>query len=77
MNKPATSVIKNDDVKVGGKLRLGSAMTSAGPQSTTAMAQGHHSVSGASARLVRTAGDHAVVEVTCPCGAKTVLRCNF
>ena len=27
MNKPTMSVIKNDEVKVGGKLRLSSAMT--------------------------------------------------
>jgi hypothetical protein len=77
MNKPTTSVIKNDDVKIGGKLRLGSAMSSAAPHGTSAVSQAAPSVGGASARLVRTASDHAVVEVTCPCGAKTTLRCNF
>jgi hypothetical protein len=78
MNSTAASVIKNDEVRVAGKVRLGSAVshapashgspvTAAGPQHTAAPA----------ARIVRTAPDHVMIEVTCGCGTRTVLKCNF
>jgi hypothetical protein len=72
MNRPATPVIKNEAVQVAGKVRLGSATSH-----VTASGQGQHAAASATARVVRTAADHVVIEVACPCGAKTMLRCNY
>jgi hypothetical protein len=78
MNKPATPVIKNEAVQVGGKVRLGSAMPHmAASSGAVASGQSQHAAAPATARIVRTAADHVVIEVACPCGARTMLRCNY
>ena len=77
MNRPATSVIKNDEVRVGGRVRLGAAASHpVGPHG--ALTAGNTQPGGpASARIIKTAADHTVIEITCPCGTKTMLKCNY
>jgi hypothetical protein len=74
MNEPATAVIKNNEVRMGGKVRLGAAATNPAPSVGNT---GGHQAAASVARVARTAEDHVIIEVTCGCGAKTMVRCNF
>jgi hypothetical protein len=78
MNKAPASVIKHDDVKVGGKVRLDSGVSRV-TESSVAGAAGRaaNMASTVSARIVRTAPDHVMIEVICACGTKTMLRCDY
>jgi len=78
MSKAPVSVIKHDEVRIAGKVRLDSGM----PRSADSLPAGQASCAGepagaASARIVKTAADHVMIEVTCACGAKTMLRCDY
>jgi hypothetical protein len=77
MHEAATSVIKNDEVKIAGKVRLGSSVPRVAPQAGSTGAAPQRTSGASSARIVGTGPDHVIVEVTCPCGTKTMLRCNF
>jgi hypothetical protein len=73
MNESASAVIKSDEVKMGGKVRLGPA-TAHHPQ--PGAVQQNQQQAGV-ARIAKTAEDHVIIEVTCRCGTKTMVRCNF
>jgi hypothetical protein len=78
MNKPATTVIKNDEVRMAGRVRLGTATVHSAPAGgNTGAPQGQHHVAASTARIAKTAEDHVVIEVICGCGTKTMVRCNF
>ncbi len=78
MNKATTSVIKNDDVRIGGRVMLDAAMSHAGgPVAAGAAPRGAGGAAATSARIVKTAPDHVMIEVTCGCGTKTMLRCDY
>lgn len=78
MNKSAASVIKHDNVRVVGKVRLDSAMPRMTEPGMTDMGSRAANIAGAAAaRIVQTAADHVMIEFTCACGTKTMLRCNY
>jgi hypothetical protein len=78
MNSATTSVIKNDDVRVGGRVRLDGALSHAGGPAVGGTAPRGAGVAGVtSARIVKTAPDHVMIEVTCACGTKTMLKCDY
>ncbi len=78
MSKAPVSVIKHDEVRIAGKVRLDSGMTRSVDSSPTGQVnRAVESAGAASARIVKAAPDHVMIEVTCACGAKTMLRCDY
>jgi len=78
MNRPTASVIKHDEVKVAGKVRLDSLLPGAANTANAShSSQNPRATVPVSARIVKTAEDHVMIEMTCSCGTKTMLRCNY
>jgi hypothetical protein len=77
MNKHSPSVIKSDEVKISGRVRLGAPEPHTNTAQSTAPVRESRVAGAAAARIVRTAPDHVIIEVCCPCGTKTMLRCNY
>ena len=71
--QPTTGrILKSSEVEVEGCIRLDLAATEPGP--TKSVTAGSPP---ARARLVEDHPDFAVIEVTCSCGQKTYLRCEY
>jgi len=72
MEKAGRRILKSSDVKFEGRVRLDVAQT--GPS----LAKGK-SVASATpeARMVENRPEFAVIEITCSCGAKMCLRCEY
>ena len=67
-------IIKGDLVELEGRYHLGLAqheVEECEPAQTTAVS------SAPQARVVENHPDHAVIEVTCSCGAKVSLKCEY
>lgn len=69
MEKAAGRILKSHNVKMEGRFRLGTGQT---PQSS-----GRKETGAAQVRIVEKHPEFAVVEVTCPCGEKTGIRCDY
>jgi hypothetical protein len=72
MQKTAGHILRSDEVKLEGTVRVGTAQL-------TANQQGSRS-SGAAAQQVRIVENHpefTVIEVICSCGARTYLKCEY
>ena len=72
MEKAAGHVLKSNNVKLEGRFRLDvgqSAPISANEKNTT--------LASAQVRIVENHPEFAVMEVTCGCGAKTHIRCEY
>ncbi len=69
MEKAAGRILKNHTVKMEGLFRLKAGQT---PQSS-----GRKGTGAAQVRIVEKHPEFAVVEVTCPCGEKTDIRCEY
>ena len=72
MEKTAGHVLKGDKVKLQGRLQLdfmqpGSSL----PKTKTAVSATPQ------ARIIENNPEFVVVEVTCPCGSKTQLKCDY
>ena len=72
MPKPTGRILKSDDVKLEGRVHLDAAQprVSAAQKNTAALAAPQ-------AHIVESQPEFAVVEITCPCGTKTYLRCEY
>ena len=72
MEKTAGHILKNNDVKLEGRFRLYAGQTPTGSANernvTSVPAQVH---------IVENHSEFAVMEVTCGCGAKTHIRCEY
>lgn len=77
MNEAATAVIKNNEVHMAGKVRLGEVTGRPAQPAPAAGAPRPQHGAGPAVRIARTAEDHVIIEVTCGCGTKTMVRCNF
>ncbi len=69
MENAAGRILKSHDVKMEGRFRLDAGQT---PQSS-----GRKGTGAAQVRIVEKHPEFAVVEVTCPCGEKTGVRCDY
>ena len=70
----AGRVLKSSDVKLEGRFRLDAnqgVSSSAGERSTASV------LSPAQVRIVENNSEFAVIEVTCGCGVKTHIRCEY
>ena len=67
-------ILRSDDVELEGQYRLGLL-----PDEFEASAQGSNNavVAAPQARIVENGPTHAVIEVTCSCGAKVCLKCEY
>ena len=74
MPKTAGHIIKGDDVKLEGQFRLDVAQVQSsigGPQRTTA------ALATPKARIMESQPGFAVIEITCSCGKRMDLRCEY
>ncbi len=72
MEKTAGHILKSDNVKLEGRFRLDTsqdAPNSSNKRNVTSAA--------AQVRIVENHPEFAVMEVTCGCGAKTRIRCEY
>ena len=72
MESPIGHILKSNDVKLEGRFRLDvgqNAINSANEKNAT--------LSPAQVRIVENHPEFAVMEVTCGCGAKTHIRCEY
>jgi len=71
MFKTARRVLKADEVALRDPFRLDlDPALPAGPEPPSA-------ATGPSARIVQTHPQYAIIEVTCPCGKTTYVRCEY
>jgi hypothetical protein len=72
MEKTARHVIKSNDVKLEGRFRL-----DVGQGVPNSASEKNATLSPAQVRIVENHPEFAVLEVTCGCGAKTHIRCEY
>ena len=69
MEKTAGRVLKGSDVKFEGSVQLDAAQLKPSAQNAaSAMPQ---------ARIIQNNPEFALIEVTCPCGTRTSLKCEY
>jgi hypothetical protein len=68
-------LIKNDQVRVGGTACIGAGEKSAPVRPSTP--SGAVPLEPMQARIVESNTDYAIIEVTCSCGLKTHVQCNY
>jgi hypothetical protein len=68
MGEPITGVLKRENVRLNGPCRVGPNQASAARAAPARQPQ---------ARIVEQHADHAILEIRCPCGAVTLLRCEW
>ena len=72
MAQPANRILKSDEVEIEGRLNL-DADTAGQTQQN-----GRHATAGITkVRILENQNEYAVMEVTCSCGRKTVIRCDY
>jgi hypothetical protein len=74
MTKTSGRILKGDEVELEGRYHLGlvqNEFTGGEPARTNAV------MAAPQAQIVENHPDHAVIEVTCSCGAKVHLRCDY
>ena len=76
MTPKQIKVLKSDQVKVSGTVRL--TPGGAAPVRTASSAQADTSAGvPEQARIVESNNEYAIIEVTCGCGAKSHIQCNY
>ena len=72
MESPKGHILKSKDVKLEGRFRLDAGLGDLG------LANGENVTSSpAQVRIVENHPEFAVIEVTCGCGAKTQIKCEY
>jgi hypothetical protein len=73
MTQPASRIIKNGQMEIEGRMTidLGNFPPSAGQAAKGAPA------APAKVRILENQDQYAVMEVTCSCGKKTIIRCDY
>lgn len=74
MSKPVGRILKGSDVKLEGQFHLG--VTQVEPGSPKEGKE-HVPLAAPEVRIVENHPEFAVIEVTCSCGTKTHLRCEY
>ena len=75
MASKSMRLIKKDQVRVGGTACVGSGEKSAPVRSLTP--SGAVPSEPIQARIVESNTDYAIIEVTCSCGQKSHIQCNY
>ncbi len=74
MTRTSGRILKSENVKVEGQYRLDVGPT--GISKAGVLAAGTQAVT-KQARVIESHPQYAVIEVTCSCGGKTLLRCEY
>jgi hypothetical protein len=72
MEKNTERILKSSDVEISGRVQLGS--IASGPGSAARSAT---TLAFAQATVVENNPEFALIEVVCPCGRKTTVRCEY
>ncbi len=72
MVQPTNRILKSDDVEVEGRLHLDLGTSVASAQNSRNATVGITKV-----RILENKNEYAVMEVTCSCGRKTTIRCDY
>jgi len=74
----SVKVIKKNGAAVGGSVRIGPGMGRA-PVRTNASLRPHTPTAGAAqqARIIESNAEYAIIEITCACGHKSHIQCNY
>jgi len=72
MTHSAGKILKSSDVEVEGRLHL-----DFGHPAHPAQASKNTAGQAAKVRMLENQLQYAVMEITCPCGRKTVIRCDY
>ncbi|AQT66937.1 hypothetical protein STSP2_00075 [Anaerohalosphaera lusitana] len=74
LTKPAARIIKKKNITIDGKISLDSAgnATAAGTQQSAPKPGAK-----ATAKIIETTQTYATIEVTCGCGTKSYIQCNY
>ena len=72
MAQSANRILKSEDVEIEGRLNLD--LGNAGQTSQNAK---HATVGITKVRILENQNEYAVIEVTCSCGRKTIIRCDY
>jgi hypothetical protein len=75
MMRKYMELIKNEQIRVGGTVRIGAGDKSAPVRPLTP--SGAVPQEPMQARIVESNTDYAVIEVICSCGQKTHIQCNY
>lgn len=68
-------LIKKDQIRVGGTVRIGAGEKNAPVRPLTPSAAVPHEPM--QARIVESNTDYAIIEVACSCGQKSHIQCNY
>ena len=72
MGQTAGQILKSDDVKLEGRFQLDTAQAGLSrPQQAGAV------LAAPQARIVENHPEYAVIEITCSCGTRMCLRCEY
>ena len=71
MAKSTGHILKSNNVKLEGQIQLDGAQIAAVPS------RGKDASSAAQACIVESHPEFAVIEITCCCGTKTLLKCEY
>lgn len=72
MLKTATRILKSENIKLEGRFQLDIGQAESGLPKQTIPASSPPQV-----RMVENHPDYAVIEVTCSCGSKISVRCDY
>jgi len=72
MIQATSRILKSSDVEVEGRFHL-----DLGAPVPSAQNSRNAAVGAAKVRILENQNEYAVMEVTCPCGRKTIIRCDY
>ena len=76
MSLKVIQVLKSAQVSVKGSVRLGTG-GGAAPVRTSSSTQANTGTGVHEARIVESNSEYAIIEITCDCGAKSHIQCNY
>ena len=74
MPKTSGQILKSDEVKLEGQLRLNVAQAQA---PTGGPGQKRPAITTPQVRIVENQNEFVIIETTCSCGSKTLVRCEY
>jgi hypothetical protein len=72
MTQSTSRILKSCDVEVEGRFHLDFGHSPASAQNNRNLTGG-----AAKVKMLENQNEYAVMEITCPCGRKTVIRCDY
>jgi hypothetical protein len=77
MMQTTNRVLKSDEVEINGKCHLDISRTVSSAQSQQQGKAGSSANTPVKAKIIDNNSDYALIELTCSCGKKTLVRCEY